>query len=74
MNKEPKVIEKYADNGEFSHYQLINENGEILWSEDPSELYVDLDCLSCICGNRTYTHRHSNWIECTVCHKIKFLK
>lgn len=36
--KEPKVIEVYADNGEHSHYQLIDEIGEILWSEDQSEV------------------------------------
>lgn len=31
----PLIIEKFADNGEFSHYELINsENGELLWSED----------------------------------------
>jgi len=24
----------------------------------------------CTCGNNTFTHRHSNWIECTKCNKI----
>lgn len=36
--KEPKVIEIFADNGEHSHWQLIDENGEILWSEEPNEV------------------------------------
>ena len=36
--KEPKVIERFADNGEHSHWQLIDENGEILWSEEPTEV------------------------------------
>jgi len=36
--KEPKVIEIFADNGEHSHWQLIDENGEILWSEEPTEV------------------------------------
>ena len=36
--KEPKVIEIFADNGEHSHWQLVNEMGEVVWSEDPSEI------------------------------------
>lgn len=36
--KEPKVIEKFADNGEHSHWELIDSNtGKILWSEIYSE-------------------------------------
>lgn len=27
----------------------------------------------CKCGNFTFTHRHSNWIECTKCHLISIL-
>jgi hypothetical protein len=31
----PKLIKKFAGNGEFSHYELINpDNGTVLWSED----------------------------------------
>lgn len=30
--------------------------------------------LTCECGNHTFTHRHSNWIECTACNKIQVLK
>ena len=36
--KEPKVIEILADNGEHSHWQLIDENCEIIWSEKPTEV------------------------------------
>ena len=33
--KEPKIIEKFADNGEHSHYELMDiDTGKILWSED----------------------------------------
>lgn len=33
--KEPKVIEKFADNGEHSHWELIApDTGILLWSED----------------------------------------
>lgn len=31
------------------------------------------DGLACTCGNKTFTHRHTNWIECTACNKIKRL-
>lgn len=29
---------------------------------------------SCKCGNKTFTHRHTNWIECTSCNQIKVLQ
>lgn len=31
----PVIIERYADNGEFTHYELVNQEGDTLWSEDP---------------------------------------
>ena len=35
----------------------------------------DVGGLTCkCCGNNIFTHRHSNWIECTVCNKIQVLK
>ena len=34
LKKKPILIEKFADNGEHSHWQLCNENGEVLWSEE----------------------------------------
>lgn len=36
--EEPKVNEIFADNGEHSHWQLIDANGKILWSEEPIEV------------------------------------
>lgn len=30
--------------------------------------------VTCTCGNKTFTHRHTNWIECTSCNKIKVLQ
>ena len=37
--KEPKVIERFADNGGHSHYELIDiETHEVLWSEDTEAL------------------------------------
>ena len=35
---EPKIIEVFSDNGDFSHWHLINiENGEVLWSSFQEE-------------------------------------
>ena len=39
----PLVIERFADNGEFSHYELINsETGEMLWTEDEENNFATL--------------------------------
>jgi hypothetical protein len=39
--KEPIVIEKFADNGEHSHWQLIDsDTGDILWSEDDDDIVL----------------------------------
>lgn len=35
---------------------------------------VKVEYPECECGNKTYTHRHSNWIECTKCGKIQILR
>jgi hypothetical protein len=36
--KKPTIVEIFADNGEHSHYALIEtETGELLWSEAPEE-------------------------------------
>jgi hypothetical protein len=35
---------------------------------------ADIDGRSCKCGNQIFTHRHSNWIECTACHVIQILE
>lgn len=41
MNK-PTIIERFADNGEHSHWELINsDTGEVLWSEG------EKDCSTC---------------------------
>jgi NADH pyrophosphatase NudC (nudix superfamily) len=29
--------------------------------------------IPCDCGNRTFTHRHTNYIECTSCNKIRII-
>lgn len=35
---------------------------------------ADVSGLACKCGNQIFTHRHSNWIECTACNKIQVLQ
>jgi hypothetical protein len=30
--------------------------------------------LACKCGNKLFTHRYKNWIECTECNLIKVLQ
>ncbi|MBS5701318.1 MAG: hypothetical protein KHX11_20040 [Bacteroides cellulosilyticus] len=44
MNK-PKVIEKFADNGEHSHWELIDsDTGIVLWSEmSPEEEIIEIE-------------------------------
>lgn len=38
LEKTPILVEQYADNGEFSHLHLIEqETGEVLWSSFPKE-------------------------------------
>lgn len=44
MNK-PKVIEKFADNGEHSHWELIDsDTGIVLWSEmSPEDGIIEIE-------------------------------
>lgn len=37
--EKPLVIERFADNGEHSHWELIDSDGNILWTEP------DNDCI-----------------------------
>lgn len=40
----PLIVERFADNGEHSHFELIDlENGELLWS-DGFKIYKCTDC------------------------------
>jgi acyl carrier protein len=41
--KKPVVIEKFSDNGELSHYELVNpETGEVLWVEEHKYDYEEI--------------------------------
>jgi site-specific DNA-adenine methylase len=35
--EKPTIIERFADNGEHSHYVLCDKDGNTLWSEAPEE-------------------------------------
>lgn len=42
--EKPIINEVFADNGEHSHWELINaETGELLWSEDTFNEYIPTD-------------------------------
>lgn len=46
MNK-PILVERYADNGAFSHWALIQEEtGALLWSETPEEETQQIESFS----------------------------
>jgi len=46
MKKGPEVMENFADNGEHSHWSLINvKNGKTLWSETSGEEKTTLDTI-----------------------------
>lgn len=43
------------------------------WLEDLLTSIAFSEKEACECGNRFFKHRHGNWMECTICNKIKFL-
>ena len=50
MEAKPIITEKFADNGEHSHYELVNEHGEVLCSElVQSELQEKVEKLEEVC-------------------------
>jgi hypothetical protein len=63
---------------------ICNHSGQLVGAEDIAEEYhqaklkllgiADVSGLACKCGNQIFTHRHSNWIECTACNKIQILQ
>lgn len=60
--KAPIVIERYADNGEHSHYELVDaETHEVLWGsgEEDSSKPIDL-CTGCI-------HNYTDDEACPLC-------
>lgn len=35
--EKPVLVEQYSDNGEFSHWHLVDKDGSVLWSSFPEE-------------------------------------
>ena len=59
-------VEKYADNGEFSHYQLVDENGEIIIKDimQTKEQELKFDKVEKEIQNRIdRTYKHSETIK-----------
>lgn len=73
MNK-PILVERYADNGVFSHWALIQEEtGELLWSEAPEEETQEVkNCsipdvgkrFSCTCAEPVPNYPEMLWCDC----------
>jgi len=70
---------KYHDAPNFwkeIYFYLCNDrmprNGDQHVKDDIVGKVVD-NAITCDCGNQTFFHRHSNWLECTSCNKIKVL-
>jgi hypothetical protein len=52
--------------------EIVNKNFALpLVSESVQTVRGD---LACKCGNKLFTHRYKNWIECTECNLIKVLQ
>ena len=73
--KEPKVIEMFADNGEHSHWKLIDENGEILWSEEPAEVKNNavLPHVSGMCCAHEFLPMKAIVKKCHKCNQLSIL-
>ena len=55
--------------------ELITAEQGMRWAHEFKQLHLhDVKGLACKCGNQIFTHRHSNWIECTACNKIQILQ
>ena len=41
LKEKPLVNERYADNGAHSHWELLDTEGEIIWTEDTENCFMD---------------------------------
>jgi hypothetical protein len=86
MNKKKlkKILKKFIDQevdpvfrtevGYNFGYVLINDFIERLEKEKVIKVKkTNIDGRPCECGNKTFIHRHTNWIECTACNNIQIL-
>lgn len=60
--KKPIVVEKFTDNGEHSHWELIHpETGKLLWSEDAQRKDSDLAGIEIISEERQRHFSVEGW-------------
>lgn len=67
MKPKPFIDTHYADNGEFSHYSLIDSMGNTLWEQPEQEF----ECTECDFGNMLpdghATPIGTQNFECNIC-------
>lgn len=44
MNK-PELVQRFTDNGEHSHWELVDDNGIVIWSEN-TRIFIIVDSLA----------------------------
>jgi hypothetical protein len=78
--KDLKAIRNYFgehDKTMFEHkaYAVLDRLVKLLATPAVSESVQTVrGDLACKCGNKLFTHRYKNWIECTECNLIKVLQ
>lgn len=74
MKKQDKQLEKIL----FEVYDKGVKNEDCNLTECIEEIrralhLYNLTGKSCQCGNKIFTHRHNNWIQCTACNKMQII-
>jgi hypothetical protein len=60
--EKPILIEAFADNGELSHWELIDtENGSVLWTSFPEETIAKGQSINCNICEKTIKSFSSIW-------------
>ncbi len=67
MKKQPIIVERFADNGEPSHWELIDSQGNTIWIQPD----IDFNCEECDFGEMkaigyTTPNGTQNY-ECNIC-------
>jgi len=72
MKPKPIVIENYADNGAFSHYSLVDSQGNVLWEQPDVEWG---ECVECDFGDMRPigypTPNGGQSFSCNICGKTE---
>jgi len=69
------LVEQF-ENGGINFIELTSALWNKGYEEGKKQAYsqTPVSGLACKCGNKTFKHIHSNWIECTACNKINVLQ